>query len=65
MTSKDAINLHKAWDSQPAAGFTVASLIARFKKIVSFEIPIGYQDENGFHYGAEPKQEEFAWPEKW
>jgi hypothetical protein len=26
------------------------------------EIPTGYQDENGFHLGAEPAKTEAQWP---
>ena len=28
--------------------------VARLKKVVSFEIPDGYQDEQGFHFGVKP-----------
>jgi hypothetical protein len=28
--------------------------VARLKNVVKFEIPDGYQDERGFHFGTEP-----------
>lgn len=59
------MTIHKAWDDQHASGFSMASLVTRFKKMVKFEIPIGYQDETGFHYGAEPKTEAIKWPQEW
>jgi len=27
-----------------------------------FEVPEGYQDESGFHYGKEPAAQQIAWP---
>jgi hypothetical protein len=53
MTQKqDAMTMAKPW---PPAGSLLSHLreiVASFKHIA--EIPTGYQDENGFHFGAEP-----------
>jgi hypothetical protein len=27
-----------------------------------FEVPVGYQDETGFHYGKQPAQKKSEWP---
>jgi len=35
-------------------------IVANLKHIV--EIPTGYQDENGFHFGPEPAPQEIQWP---
>jgi hypothetical protein len=35
-------------------------IVAHLKRMV--EIPTGYQDENGFHLGAEPAKTEVEWP---
>ena len=29
-------------------------IAARFRSVFDFQIPIGFQDESGFHFGAEP-----------
>ena len=31
-----------------------AKIIAKWRAAVSFKVPVGYQDETGFHYGAQP-----------
>jgi hypothetical protein len=31
-----------------------AGIIARIRAAMDKQIPVGYEDENGFHYGAEP-----------
>lgn len=35
-------------------------IMANLKQVV--EIPMGYQDENGFHFGADPALKEIQWP---
>jgi len=32
----------------------LANTIAKWREAVSFKVPVGYQDETGFHYGAQP-----------
>jgi hypothetical protein len=32
----------------------MGALISKMTAAVKFEIPVGYQDENGFHYGVQP-----------
>ena len=36
-------------------------LIARFK----VEVPVGYQDENGFHVGKNRSESKVNWPPFW
>jgi hypothetical protein len=40
-------------------------IVARMRKAVRIEIPIGYQDETGFHYGVKPAEKEVKWPPVW
>jgi hypothetical protein len=32
----------------------LAKIIAKWRTGVSFKVPVGYQDETGFHYGVQP-----------
>lgn len=52
MTYKQSIQTHKPWSHTGNFGFSPAGLIAKLRNMVKIEIPAGYQDENGFHYGA-------------
>jgi hypothetical protein len=37
-----------------AITFLVAAILARVRAAVEKQMPVGYQDENGFHWGNEP-----------
>jgi len=62
MTYKQAILTNKPWSHTGNIGFTPAGLIAKLRKIVKFEVPVGYQDETGFHYGVKSAEKEAQWP---
>ena len=32
-------------------------IVARFRAAYEFVVPIGYEDETGFHYGEQPRPE--------
>ncbi len=51
MTFKQHIMNHKTL-SHTGVGFSPASLMAKLRNLVKLEIPVGYQDETGFHYGS-------------
>jgi hypothetical protein len=34
-----------------------AALLAKLRAAVDKRVPLGYEDENGFHYGPEPVRE--------
>jgi hypothetical protein len=55
----DAI-LEKMGDSTAQGG--VRGIIAKLRKVIRIEIPIGYQDEMGFHIGIKPAEKEIKWP---
>ena len=52
MTYKQAIMTDKTWSHTGSFGFSPANLIAKLRNLVKIEIPVGYQDEAGFHYGV-------------
>ena len=58
MTYKQHILNHKPWSHIGNFGFSPAGLIAKLRNIVKIEIPVGYQDESGFHYGAKSANKE-------
>jgi hypothetical protein len=52
MTYKQSIQTNKHWTHSGHAAFSPTNLIAKLLTIVKIEIPVGYQDESGFHHGA-------------
>jgi len=50
---------------QRGFGFTLGGLITRLKNATKFEIPVGYQDETGFHTGVKADEKEIQWPTTW
>jgi hypothetical protein len=57
--------VNKAWLHTGSSGFSPAGLIARLMNAVKFEIPVGYQDESGFHTGVKADEKELKWPATW
>lgn len=58
MSYKQYILTHKPWSHAGNFGLSPAGLIAKLRNIVKIEVPVGYQDENGFHYGAKSADKE-------
>ena len=52
MAYKQTIVANKSWASVGSFGFSLANIIAKLRNMVKIEIPVGYQDETGFHYGT-------------
>ena len=65
MTYKNTMAMNKSWFHAGIAGLLPAGLVARLKNSVKYEIPTGYQDETGFHYGVKPAEREIKWPATW
>jgi hypothetical protein len=65
MTYKQTLPLDRAWTHAEIAGIPFAGLFAKLKSAVNIEIPLGYQDEMGFHSGVKPDGAEVEWPAKW
>ena len=39
-----------------------ATILAKLRAAMEKQAPIGYQDEDGFHFGAEPARKAIQWP---
>jgi hypothetical protein len=59
------MTINKAWFNTGTSGFSPAGIIARLKNAVKFEIPVGYQDETGFHAGVKAAEKNIQWPGTW
>ena len=65
MIYKQSVAINKPWLQNVSIGSSVAGIIAKIRSAVSIEIPIGYQDETGFHTGVKAATEENKWPATW
>ena len=46
-------------------GSHLLEAVAKLRNVIKPEIPAGYQDETGFHYGVKPAEKEIHWPPFW
>jgi hypothetical protein len=60
MHKQQAISLDKVWHQPTPFSSPFRTIIASLKNLV--QIPTGYQDESGFHYGAQPAPQEAQSP---
>jgi hypothetical protein len=65
MTFKQTMTVNKTWVHNGVSGFTLGGLVARLKNAIKLEIPVGYQDETGFHTGVKAAEKELKWPATW
>ena len=65
MTYKQTVAINKSWVHGETSGFSVSGLVARLKNAVKLDIPVGYQDETGFHTGVKAEEKEIKWPATW
>jgi hypothetical protein len=65
MTYKQSISAHKPWSHSGSFGFSPAGLMARLKNAVRLNVPVGYQDESGFHTGVKSANKDAKWPSVW
>ena len=40
----------------------LARAVATLRGAFKIEAPVGYQDENGFHFGVQPAEKKINWP---
>jgi peptide subunit release factor 1 (eRF1) len=59
------MTIPKPWFNNGSAAFSPAGLLARLKNAIKIEIPVGYQDETGFHSGVKTAEQEIKWPTTW
>jgi hypothetical protein len=59
------MTINKAWVHAGTSGFSPAGIIVRLRNAVKFEIPMGYQDETGFHAGVKVAEKNIKWPTTW
>ena len=57
--------MHKAQLYIIAMLVPLAAVAARMLASLKVEVPVGYQDENGFHVGASRSQGKVNWPPFW
>ncbi len=57
--------MHKTYFYIIAAMLPLVALVARTMAKLKVEVPVGYQDENGFHVGASRTENKVNWPPFW
>jgi hypothetical protein len=65
MIHKQTITIHKPWPHTGSLALHVHEIAAKLKRAIRIEVPIGYQDETGFHMGVKPAEKEVKWPSVW
>jgi len=56
-------NMHKTWLHTFALNLLFVGIIAKLRSAIANHVPVGYQDESGFHLGV--KQTQDRWPAIW
>jgi len=52
--------MHKTWLHTFALSLLFGGIIAKLRSAIANHVPVGYQDESGFHLGV--KQTQDRWP---
>jgi hypothetical protein len=65
MTYKHTVTLGKAWTHSGSTGLVPSGIIAKLLNAVKMQIPMGYQDETGFHTGVKRAEKNDKWPSAW
>jgi hypothetical protein len=63
--AKRAVTIRAPLPDSVASDSRLHEIIAKLRKATRIEIPIGYQDETGFHLGVKPAGKEITWPPFW
>ncbi len=65
MTYKHSITADKFWENSGFTTIPFAGFFAKLKSSIKLQIPIGYQDDSGFHVGVQTEQDSVQWPATW
>jgi hypothetical protein len=57
--------MHKTYFHIIGIMLPLAALVAAVMNKIKVEVPVGYQDENGFHVGNGREERNFSWPPFW
>jgi len=57
--------MHKPMPDTASVGLMFHGIFAKMRNAIRFEIPIGYQDETGFHMGVKPAEKDVKGPSVW
>jgi hypothetical protein len=57
--------MHKTQFYIMALMVPIAAIVARVIAKLKVEVPVGYQDENGFHVGRGRNESKVSWPPIW
>jgi hypothetical protein len=56
--------MYKTWLHAFALNLLFLGIAAKLRNMFESHVPLGYQDENGFHYGVK-KTRDNSWPATW
>ena len=62
---KNTATLHGSLPNMASFGSMFHGIVTKARDAVRIHIPIGYQDETGFHMGVKPAESEIKWPQVW
>ena len=49
--------MHRSWLSFVAVNLLLVGILVRLRAAIENRIPLGYQDETGFHFGVQESRE--------
>ncbi|MDE3067236.1 MAG: hypothetical protein KGJ60_06740 [Verrucomicrobiota bacterium] len=64
MTYREALR-HKSWLNLIPVTLPLLNVMGRLRNALKNQIPEGYQDETGFHFGVKHAEEQPSWPSFW
>jgi hypothetical protein len=62
MFHKHSITISRPSPIMVSFAFHLHEIAAKLRKAIRIEVPIGYQDETGFHTGVVTAEKEIKWP---
>jgi len=62
MIQKHSTMIDRSWPHMVSVGLHLNEITAKLRKAIRIEVPIGYQDETGFHMGVAPAEKDIKWP---